>query len=738
MAYSFPILTTSDIVQCLHDMGYKFSEEDITKPQPDIIRSFYEKILEVFMDYNKEQSQQIDFHAMNLLSNPELHDDSLGELSFLRSINKLMQNIGVHDFASKDIYKPEYQRTRRIFSGIINLAKFRDEKVHRLDELISRSSELIREKEKVDFEENRMFSNLDKLREKKNEYEKIVGGLQEELKIHTSKHNNLVNENNERKAIGKKLKETDEKLKDGIVTYNNGPLLDNYLFTISGLSDDCSKLEELVVRSPDRVKKLIEDMEISLKNEKELIIDDNQIMNRLQLKFARLEKIGKDIQKNLSLLELAAQEHDKYKKIKQKTKDAQKQITDHQKTSKELDALLLRLDKSIINVNETVQKNLDRFKVNKEEWMNTLKDIQNEKQALQKEHQDIAEKVDENLRAQRQMEDKIENLKLFYENENKQIIDHFQSLFLTISCKSEQNNNDSSSSGENPPNTKNPALLYYSIRRDLRLYAKNKGYILKSLNSPTNKVDELFVQKLDFTQMSRPINTTVLFDSGEIGTVIVYGYLNRKGDEEVSKLSNNKQFNVLSAYKMMEPIGVVKSDIPPIPSDPKFYLIDFLDIMCKKAPCDNYDLIPANFPSQAIRTIQPNHSNVYADHIDQDWYNYQSTRGMIHIVTNVNYTENPSQQPPQIIRSFAKLPDPESPCPRPIHVDCNVNKTNVWTRDHNRCYHGDGCIQVSIHSCPFIPALCTSPGYRLVSFPSKPLGCPKFFCDPDFLDTTPI
>jgi kinetochore protein Nuf2 len=52
---------------------------------------------------------------------------------------RLMAASGLHDFSLKDIQKPEYKRLLRIFSAVINFAKFREEKVVAYDEFVQRT-----------------------------------------------------------------------------------------------------------------------------------------------------------------------------------------------------------------------------------------------------------------------------------------------------------------------------------------------------------------------------------------------------------------------------------------------------------------------------------------------------------------------------------------------------------------------------------------------------------------------
>ena len=73
----------------------------------------------------REELQQPVFSAIDVLEFPELHEESIGQLAFNRAVTKLLLFAGVHDFTLQDLYKPEYNRTIRNLSAIINFAKFR-------------------------------------------------------------------------------------------------------------------------------------------------------------------------------------------------------------------------------------------------------------------------------------------------------------------------------------------------------------------------------------------------------------------------------------------------------------------------------------------------------------------------------------------------------------------------------------------------------------------------------------
>lgn len=79
------------------------------------------------------------FAALEGMEYPELHDDAIPVITFVKALTKLMLMSGVHDFTLKDLYKPDYQRTRRNISAIINFGKYREEKLALFTELSERT-----------------------------------------------------------------------------------------------------------------------------------------------------------------------------------------------------------------------------------------------------------------------------------------------------------------------------------------------------------------------------------------------------------------------------------------------------------------------------------------------------------------------------------------------------------------------------------------------------------------------
>jgi kinetochore protein Nuf2 len=58
-----------------------------------------------------------------------------------------METVGIQDFTIRDLFEPQFPRTKRFLSAIINFAKFREERLTRYNELAGPTSELVEKRD---------------------------------------------------------------------------------------------------------------------------------------------------------------------------------------------------------------------------------------------------------------------------------------------------------------------------------------------------------------------------------------------------------------------------------------------------------------------------------------------------------------------------------------------------------------------------------------------------------------
>lgn len=150
-AYSFPLVKTSEIIQCMNELGITVTEDELMNPDKykDQCRRMLEMLAELCTGIHRDEMSQPAFSGLAVLNYPELHEESIPQINSFRACSKMMEVCGIQDFSMKDFMLPSSKRLRRQLSGIINFAKFREERLQLLtglnntrDGLIDRMTKL--------------------------------------------------------------------------------------------------------------------------------------------------------------------------------------------------------------------------------------------------------------------------------------------------------------------------------------------------------------------------------------------------------------------------------------------------------------------------------------------------------------------------------------------------------------------------------------------------------------------
>ncbi|KAH3684531.1 hypothetical protein WICPIJ_004502 [Wickerhamomyces pijperi] len=136
-----PILSITEIAECLSIFSINATEQDLSKPTPETMQFLYRHILdEVFMVttlkvqdvIDKVQRSTMDRRATQGVDSEEDGDqdnkgdnsDTLSLLVLNRLLYKNFLKCGVDDFCLSDLIRPDLARTKRILSSVINYTRF--------------------------------------------------------------------------------------------------------------------------------------------------------------------------------------------------------------------------------------------------------------------------------------------------------------------------------------------------------------------------------------------------------------------------------------------------------------------------------------------------------------------------------------------------------------------------------------------------------------------------------------
>eukprot|EP00606_Chrysophyceae_sp_TOSAG23-5_P001190 GSChrysophyteH2.ASY1.ANO1.7.1 assembled CDS len=143
--WSFPLMKMTAIKDCLNALDVKVTEAQLNdvSNNKQIYRDIMEYLAEICTGITKEEIVQPQFNGLQSLNNPELHEESIPYMHAFRAVTKMMTTCGIHDFSTRDYLAPSAKRMRRQLSGIINFAKFREERFTLLTDISAEREEKI-------------------------------------------------------------------------------------------------------------------------------------------------------------------------------------------------------------------------------------------------------------------------------------------------------------------------------------------------------------------------------------------------------------------------------------------------------------------------------------------------------------------------------------------------------------------------------------------------------------------
>lgn len=86
MQFSFPPLKNKEILACLKELNIPLTLDELKNPDAKRMREVYEVFVEVLMGVSKDDLRQPQFGAMDAFKYPELHEESISEISMCKTM----------------------------------------------------------------------------------------------------------------------------------------------------------------------------------------------------------------------------------------------------------------------------------------------------------------------------------------------------------------------------------------------------------------------------------------------------------------------------------------------------------------------------------------------------------------------------------------------------------------------------------------------------------------------------
>ncbi|KAF4146593.1 Designed helical repeat protein 10 domain [Phytophthora infestans] len=411
-SYSFPLLKPRQIFECLRELHIPVADDEIRACDPGAVRKILETFIESTMGVTREDMAQMAFPGLPTLSFPELHSESVSELTFYRTAQRLLAACGVDDFGLRDVLHPTPKRVRRQLSALINFSKFRTERLAAFSKITSQTDELLTQKKALQEENAALQRELDQLLEEQKAEEPARLQLQEEVNELEKEINVL----NKQQAV---LRHETDEMKVQRSTMEDE--ISSTRFTKVEAENDIEKLEAQIITSPDRVKGELESIGTKLDKAREDLIELEE-KNAAVIDFIAIyERAEKELAKTFSLLSEIEKEFKTCKETKHQVKNTKERVIELKLRTEETATRRQRLDKLVELKKSELNRYMNDGRVADENANKALQVARNELSKLEAAHYEVRQRISQNNDASRKVELKMKEEEAQYQKELKDL-----------------------------------------------------------------------------------------------------------------------------------------------------------------------------------------------------------------------------------------------------------------------------------------------------------------------------
>jgi kinetochore protein Nuf2 len=305
-SFSFPALPPSEIISCMAELGIQISAEELKTCPRDIVRRIYEALIDLCMGVTKEELYQPKFEALQAYDDmpyQQLHEDAVPEIQFYRAVSAMLTVCGVPGCTLKDITEPDPKRLKHQLSGVINFAKFREERLQWYTDLTEHTEGLMENRKKVAEENERLKSQLADLHAQRDAEMPAMRQLESENRGMEAR----IEELNRRQATLRTEVLVDLKQHGGKVKED----IDAVQFQMINVKHEIPKLQLQVVSDPERLTKDVASLSAEVQKQREEVTENERRLRSTQSHLERLALAGKDVSCLLNATREAEEEVDK-------------------------------------------------------------------------------------------------------------------------------------------------------------------------------------------------------------------------------------------------------------------------------------------------------------------------------------------------------------------------------------------------------------------------------------------
>ena len=381
-----PLLQLQEICDCLADLGISIPITELKQPTSPTFRSIVECFLSALAGIRRDCLTQPAFHGIHLLGNPELHEESLTELTTLKAALALIRHAHVADVSISDLTAPTAKRVRLILSALINLVRWREDKMEGYSQLTQPYEQLIQQRQTTDDDVARLTTEVEATRplyesdrEEAAALQVAVKQLTDEITEYSKMHTQLERQVRDKKQHIKQLAEQSSQLKH----------------SIAQLTTDNGTLRQSIVRSPERLKRSLADLTTQLQSSKATLDTQQQLRTERTTTLLSLNRTFEQVRERVGELTELKQWNERIELLTTQARDYEKENSALEHAILSLDTEEAEADRRLATWNEKAQQLKRNYERKRMEARLALEEVEVELRAVEADVRDERRKREE-------------------------------------------------------------------------------------------------------------------------------------------------------------------------------------------------------------------------------------------------------------------------------------------------------------------------------------------------------
>ncbi len=350
---------------------------------------------------------------------PDLHEDSIPELAYLRQCTKMMRICGINDFCLKDITNPSTKRLKKHLSGVINFCKFREERLMMYVDVQANRDNMMQQLREGQEQNATLQAEFHKQEQETAAEQEVLDGFEAECKDIESKIGSLNKEQASIREESGQLKKHANDLKDRLATIS---------LAIQEQQVKEDTLRSQIVNSPERVKKEMTSATERLEMEKAEISNMEKESVTVQASTENSTRALKDVTNAVNAVEEVEAEMTKYQTVVEETKTAQNNIAVSKEKQTDASVAIADAERVISKYDEKSEYLRKSASQKNAHAQQMLLDAQAELMKVEKARRDGMSRIQEKEQAVRNAERKIDEDEAMWFRESEGMIKDYKKM----------------------------------------------------------------------------------------------------------------------------------------------------------------------------------------------------------------------------------------------------------------------------------------------------------------------